>query len=215
MWNINRCTIPPPPYAVGYAAGARPAAPMSLSSRVHHSAPPRLPGRHPFAGDAPLTLALHGDSRPRTPPPAPPVGPAAAPVGGFPGVEGARPGGDAAPFRAVTSRTAPRFTDLGGAVSAYGSITGTGNRMSGARKVKVQLPADLLDRAQRSSGKNLTATICQGLRLVAAGSRVRGIAAARRKGSLLDRPAKSPRRPTNDRARLQLVDRLPPRKRRG
>ncbi len=41
--------------------------------------------------------------------------------------------------------------------------------MSAARKVTVQLPADLLDRAQRSSGKNLTATICQGLRLVAAG----------------------------------------------
>jgi hypothetical protein len=38
-----------------------------------------------------------------------------------------------------------------------------------ARKVTVQLPADLLDRAQRSSGKGLTATICQGLKLVAAG----------------------------------------------
>ena len=41
--------------------------------------------------------------------------------------------------------------------------------MGAARKVTVQLPADLLDRAQRSSGKNLTATICQGLKLVAAG----------------------------------------------
>jgi hypothetical protein len=41
--------------------------------------------------------------------------------------------------------------------------------MSTARKVTVQLPADLVDRAQRSSGKNLTATICDGLKLVAAG----------------------------------------------
>jgi hypothetical protein len=40
--------------------------------------------------------------------------------------------------------------------------------MGAARKVTLQLPADLLDRAQRSSGKNLTATICDGLRLVAA-----------------------------------------------
>lgn len=34
----------------------------------------------------------------------------------------------------------------------------------------VLLPPDLLDRAQRSSGKNLTSTIRQGLELVAAGS---------------------------------------------
>jgi hypothetical protein len=47
--------------------------------------------------------------------------------------------------------------------------------MGAARKVTVQLPADLLDRAQRSSGKNLTATICQGLRLVAAGPAYEGL----------------------------------------
>lgn len=47
--------------------------------------------------------------------------------------------------------------------------------MGAARKVTVQLPADLLDRAQRSSGKNLTATICQGLRLVAAGPAYDGL----------------------------------------
>ena len=47
--------------------------------------------------------------------------------------------------------------------------------MGGARKVTVQLPADLLDRAQRSSGKNLTATICQGLKLVAAGPAYDGL----------------------------------------
>jgi len=47
--------------------------------------------------------------------------------------------------------------------------------MSAARKVTVQLPADLVDKAQRSSGKNLTATICQGLRLVAAGPAYEGL----------------------------------------
>jgi hypothetical protein len=47
--------------------------------------------------------------------------------------------------------------------------------MSAARKVTVRLPADLLDRAQRSSGKNLTATICQGLKLVAAGPAYEGL----------------------------------------
>jgi len=47
--------------------------------------------------------------------------------------------------------------------------------MSAARKVTVQLPADLVDRAQRSSGKNLTATICQGLKLVAAGPAYDGL----------------------------------------
>jgi len=47
--------------------------------------------------------------------------------------------------------------------------------MSAARKVTVQLPPDLVDRAQRSSGKNLTATICQGLKLVAAGPAYDGL----------------------------------------
>lgn len=44
-----------------------------------------------------------------------------------------------------------------------------------ARKVTVQLPSDLVERAQRSSGQNLTATICQGLKLVAAGSTYDGL----------------------------------------
>jgi hypothetical protein len=47
--------------------------------------------------------------------------------------------------------------------------------MSAARKVTVLLPADLVDRAQRSSGKNLTATMCQGLKLVAAGPAYEGL----------------------------------------
>lgn len=47
--------------------------------------------------------------------------------------------------------------------------------MSAARKVTVKPPADLLDRAQRSSGQNLTATIYQGLMLVAAGRAYEGL----------------------------------------
>jgi len=39
-----------------------------------------------------------------------------------------------------------------------------------ARKITVLLPADLLERAQRSSGTSLTATIRKGLELVAAGA---------------------------------------------
>src|SRR5205814_1274455 len=39
-----------------------------------------------------------------------------------------------------------------------------------ARRVTVQLPVDLLDRAQRSSGKSLTDTIRKGLELVAVGA---------------------------------------------
>jgi hypothetical protein len=47
--------------------------------------------------------------------------------------------------------------------------------MGAARKVTLQLPADLLERAQRSSGKNLTATVCDGLKLVAAGPAYEGL----------------------------------------
>lgn len=47
--------------------------------------------------------------------------------------------------------------------------------MSAARKVTLQLPADLVEKAQQSSGKNLTATVCDGLRLVAAGRAYDGL----------------------------------------
>ena len=40
--------------------------------------------------------------------------------------------------------------------------------MGAARKITVQLPVDLLKKAQRSTGQNLTATIRKGLELVAA-----------------------------------------------
>jgi len=41
--------------------------------------------------------------------------------------------------------------------------------MATARKVTVEIPEDLLEKAQESTGKGITATIRQGLELVAAG----------------------------------------------
>jgi hypothetical protein len=41
--------------------------------------------------------------------------------------------------------------------------------MEPARKVTVELPEELLQKAQKSTGKGITATIRQGLELVAAG----------------------------------------------
>lgn len=61
------------------------------------------------------------------------------------------------------------------AISVYGILSGTSDRMSAARRVTLQLPADLVEKAQRSSGKNLTATVCDGLRLVAAGPAYEGL----------------------------------------
>jgi hypothetical protein len=49
------------------------------------------------------------------------------------------------------------------------------------RKITVHVPADLLARAQRSSGQGVTETVRQGLRLVAAGDTFRRLAALRGK----------------------------------
>lgn len=54
--------------------------------------------------------------------------------------------------------------------------------MATPRKVTVELPADLLEKAQRSSGHNLTETICQGLKLVAASAAYDGL--RRRRGKV-------------------------------
>ena len=45
--------------------------------------------------------------------------------------------------------------------------------MASARKVTVELPVDLLRRAQKSSGEGVTSTIRRGLELVAAGQAYR------------------------------------------
>jgi len=47
------------------------------------------------------------------------------------------------------------------------------------RKVTVQVPEDLLERAQKASGQGITETIRQGLRLVAAGETFRQVAKLR------------------------------------
>lgn len=47
------------------------------------------------------------------------------------------------------------------------------------RKITVHVPADLLERAQRSSGQGVTETVRQGLRLVAAGETFRKVSGLR------------------------------------
>jgi hypothetical protein len=49
------------------------------------------------------------------------------------------------------------------------------------RKITVQVPAALLNRAQKASGQGVTETVRQGLRLVAAGDSFRRVAALRGK----------------------------------
>ena len=58
---------------------------------------------------------------------------------------------------------------------SYGYCAGIWSHMAAARKVTVLLPADLVEKAQRASGENLTATIYQGLKLVAAGPAYEGL----------------------------------------
>lgn len=47
--------------------------------------------------------------------------------------------------------------------------------MSATQKVTIEVPADLLRRAQRSSGEGITATVRRGLELVAARSAYEGL----------------------------------------
>lgn len=54
-------------------------------------------------------------------------------------------------------------------------------RMAGQRKVTVEVPEDLLERAQRSTGEGITATIRRGLELVAAGRAYEDLRALRGK----------------------------------
>jgi hypothetical protein len=54
------------------------------------------------------------------------------------------------------------------------------------RKITVHVPADLLDRAQRSSGQGITETVRHGLRLVAAGDTFRRVARLRGKVKFID-----------------------------
>jgi hypothetical protein len=53
--------------------------------------------------------------------------------------------------------------------------------MAKVRKITVEVPEELLARAQVASGEGLTATVRQGLRLVAAGQAFRNLRALRGK----------------------------------
>ena len=55
--------------------------------------------------------------------------------------------------------------------------------MDSARKVTVELPADLLRKAQKSTGEGITSTIRRGLELVAAGQAYRDLRRLRGKVS--------------------------------
>jgi hypothetical protein len=67
-----------------------------------------------------------------------------------------------------------RFTSFITSISA-GMMTG----MLPERKITVQIPEDLLDKAQQASGQGITETVRQGLRLVAAGDTFRRVAQLR------------------------------------
>lgn len=53
--------------------------------------------------------------------------------------------------------------------------------MAGARKITVEVPEDLLERALRASGEGITATVRRGLELVAAGRAYEDLRALRGK----------------------------------
>lgn len=53
--------------------------------------------------------------------------------------------------------------------------------ISEMRKITVEVPAELLARARAATGENVTATVREGLRLVAAGEAFRGLRARRGK----------------------------------
>jgi hypothetical protein len=53
--------------------------------------------------------------------------------------------------------------------------------MATTRKITVEVPEDLLERALRSSGEGVTATIRRGLEVVAAGQAYEGLKALRGK----------------------------------
>lgn len=53
--------------------------------------------------------------------------------------------------------------------------------MATTQKITVEVPAELLARARAASGENVTATVRQGLRLVAAGEAFRSLRARRGK----------------------------------
>ncbi len=58
---------------------------------------------------------------------------------------------------------------------------GTLPDMAETQKITVEVPVELLERARKASGENVTATVRRGLRLVAAGEAFRALRARRGK----------------------------------
>ena len=63
------------------------------------------------------------------------------------------------------------------------------SNVDAVRKITVEVPADLLARAQSATGAGLTATVRQGLRLVAAGRAYRRLRPRRGKVEFTRSPA--------------------------
>jgi len=60
-------------------------------------------------------------------------------------------------------------------------MTGRVRGVAQTRKITVEVPEDLMDRALRTSGEGVTATVRRGLELVAAGRAYEGLKALRGK----------------------------------
>jgi hypothetical protein len=70
----------------------------------------------------------------------------------------------ATPFRAALSVRTPKINTIADTGIVYGKL----RVMTTSRKVTVELPAELLEKAQEASGTGITQTIRTGLQLVAA-----------------------------------------------
>jgi hypothetical protein len=62
-----------------------------------------------------------------------------------------------------------------------GVVAGIFASVAGARKITVEVPEDLIERALRASGEGVTATVRRGLELVAAGRAYEDLRALRGK----------------------------------
>jgi hypothetical protein len=68
-----------------------------------------------------------------------------------------------------------RMSAVADTILDYGIDAGIVEPMGTARKITVEVPLDLLRKAQRSTGAGVTATIRRGLELVAAGQAYEGL----------------------------------------
>jgi len=69
---------------------------------------------------------------------------------------------------AVFTASADAFVDIGNTIFKTGIQYGTMEIVKPARKITVEVPAELLEKAQRAGGTGITQTVRTGLQLVAA-----------------------------------------------